>query len=224
MKNISFLRISAFACLITALTTLGVHFISFPADTFEDRLALPHNSFYIAHRWMIILHCVCVIMSMLGIALIKRKGNQGWLIFGFLFYSVFGITEISRMMAVLHYLNPLRLAYANATDEATRQFLHLSIDHFNQVGITLFSIFALAFAMANLAYGLVFISSSDKDKWLGYGFLYWAIIGFIAMANESWHVSLFDQWIEIHNKIFQPVFRFILGVWLWRKSRTHVWI
>lgn len=214
MENQSFLKIAGIACIISAVTTVGIHFVSFPAETFDDRLKLPGNPIYIAHRWMIIVHCLCVIVSMLGIALMKRKEGQGWIALGFLFYTVFGITEISRMMAVLHDLNPMRMAYVQATDEATKNFLRYSIDHFNHVGITLFSIFALAFSIANLSYGIVFVSADDKSKWLGYGLLYWAAVGFIAIANESLHVTFFEHWIEIHNKIFQPLFRLTLGIWI----------
>ena len=219
--NQSFLKTAGIACMITAFTTLGVHFISFPADTFDIRLQLANNPLYLAHRWMIILHCTCVIISMLGIAFLKWKEGPGWMALGFLFYTVFGVTEISRMMAVLHYLNPLREQYLATTDVQIQTLLKHSIDHFNHVGITLFSIFAIAFTIGNLCYGIVFSGASDRSKWIGYAFLFWGFMGILSTANEFFQNPILDRVIDLNAKIFQPTFRLVLGIWIWRQLKFH---
>ena len=65
MNQTSFLRLAAIAAFLTAFTTLGVHFIDFQADTFEERLLFGRNPAYISHKWMIIFHCLLVIVSTL---------------------------------------------------------------------------------------------------------------------------------------------------------------
>ena len=214
-----FITVAGIAALITAITTIGVHYVTFPTETFEDRLQLSQNNLYLAHRWMIILHCTCVIISMLGIALMKVRDNKGFVVLGMLFYSVFGITEIARMFAVLHYLTPLRQQYLAATDPVVQNALRHSIESFNLVGFTLFAIFAFAFMLGNLCYGVVLTASKGKDKWLGFGFLFWALISIAGMTNDFIQQDWIDKVIEINSKTFQPLFRLIIGIWLLRSAR-----
>lgn len=220
MTDRQFIRIAGIAALITGLTTIGVHYISFPGDTFEQRLQLSQNNLYIAHRWMIILHCLCVIISMLGIALLKFKESKGFIVLGFLFYTVFGITEISRMFSVLKYLNPLRVQYLQATDESVKLSLQQTIENFTLVSFTMFAIFALAFAIGNLCYGIVLSGSKDKTRWLGYAFLFWAFMSFLGMSNEFLEQEWIELAIDINSKSFQPLFRFVLGIYLISQSKT----
>ncbi len=218
MADRHFIRVAAIAALITGLTTIGVHFISFPGETFEERLILSRNNLYLAHRWMIILHCLCVIISMLGIAILKVRENRGFVALGFLFYTIFGITEITRMFSVLHYLNPLRIKYMEATDEGVKQILQQSIENFNLAGSALFAVFALAFSIGNLCYGIVFSGSKNNSRWLGIGFLFWAFISFLGITNQFFGQPWIDTVIEINSKTFQPLFRILLGIWLLKMS------
>lgn len=218
MQDKTFLRVAGICALITAITTIGVHYISFPNVTFEERLLLSENNLYIAHRWMIILHCICVVTSMLGLLLIRWTESRGFMVLGFVFYCVFSVTEITRMVAVLKYLLPLRQQYIGATNENVRFVLQQSIEQFNLVGNTLFTIFAIAFMLGNLCYGIVFSKSNTSDRWIGYAFLYWAATSMLGLSNEFFQMDLVGTIIEWNAKLFQPVFRGILGVWLWRKS------
>lgn len=212
-----FLRIAGTAAMLTSLTTIGVHYVTFSADTFDQRLQLIHHSGYIAHRWMIIFHCLFVITSMLGLALIRRKEGGALMTLGFVFYVVFGVTEMTRMFGVLQYLNGLRGQYLEATDEMTRMLLQQSIDQFNLTGNTLFTLFAFAFGIGNLCYGIVFSSGKGISRWIGYAFLYWALTSFLGLANTYFHLGWVDGVHEFNGKVFQPVFRFFLGVWIFRQ-------
>jgi hypothetical protein len=222
MSDTSFIRLAGLAAILTALTTIGVHYVSFPAETFEQRLALAHHTGYIAHRWMIILHCFCVILSMLGIALLFFKNNRGLFSLGFLFYTVFGIAEMTRMFSVLEYLNPLRIQYGTATDETMRILLRQSIDHFSLAGNTLFAVFAFAFMIGNLCYGLALSRSTGSTRWIGYGFLFWACMGLAGLTNDYFQLALIEKATELNAKIFQPLFRFVVGIWILRTAREHV--
>lgn len=213
MHDRQFIRIAGIAALITGLTTIGVHFVEFQGATFEERLQLANNGNYIAHRWMIILHCLCVIISMLGLALL-RKDNRGFVSLGFLGYSVFGIAEIIRMFLVLRYLLPLRLQYLEATDENVKLLLQQNIDQFSLISNALFSVFILMFAIGNLCYGIVYSQDKGFARWLGYGFLYWAFTGFLGMANEFLMQPWIDTVIDLNAKSFQPIFRVAIGVFL----------
>lgn len=212
-----FLIIAGTAAILTALTTIGVHYVTFPADTFEQRLQLIHHTGYIAHRWMIIFHCLFVITSMLGLALIRHRQGGGLMYLGFVFYVVFGVTEMARMFGVLHYLNTLRGQYTGTTDEMTQTLLHQSIDQFTLTGNTLFALFSFAFGIGNLCYGIVFSTGKGVSRWIGYAFVYWALASFLGLVNHCLQWSWVDSIHEFNGKVFQPVFRMILGVWIFRQ-------
>lgn len=214
MQDKPFIRIAGIAALITSLTTVGVHYVEFQGATFEDRLQLASNGYYIAHRWMIILHCLCVIISMLGLALLRIRDNRGFIRLGFLGYSVFGIAEIIRMFLVLRYLLPLRLQYLEASDESLKVMLQQSIDQFSLTGNALFSVFILMFAIGNLCYGVVYSKDKNFARWIGYGFLFWAFTGFLGMSNEFLQQSWIDSFMDINARTFQPLFRVVIGVFL----------
>lgn len=222
MTDIAFTRLAGWAAMVTVLTTIGVHYVSFPAETFEQRLALATNGWYIAHRWMIILHCILVIASMLGIAMITFQQAKGLTILGMAGYMVFGFTEIGRMFSVLEYLNPLRLEYLAATDEAMRTMLKYSLDHFQLTGFALFAVFAFAFTLGNACFGWILKSQTGVAKWIGFGFLYWSGMGVLGMMNEGLHWKAIESWNEFHAKGFQPVFRGIIGWWMLQTGAVHL--
>ena len=100
----SFARFASICCFITVITTIGIHlwFPDPPAD-FEQRVLLFRDKTYLLNRWWIIVHCLLVIISMWGMALLLKPGCPGFAPLGFLFFAVFSIVEISRQMLVLFY-------------------------------------------------------------------------------------------------------------------------
>ncbi len=221
MHELRFLRITAIAALITAFTTIGIHFIEFPSETFDQRLLLPQNQLYIAHKWMIIVHCLMVIISMCGVATLAWQHSKGLAALGFLFFSVFGIAEITRMFSVLAYLNPLREKYLEATDTGIRQLLQMQIDTWSQHGsMVLFLLFISAFALGNLFYGLSLFKTTGLDKWMAWGFLLCALTTSLAFGNSFWDVQSIGHLVEASSKFFQPLIRLAIGIWLWRKAST----
>ncbi len=80
-----FLRFASICALATALTTLAIHLLPelwADADTFEEQLQLQHNSIYVLHSWIIIVHCLLVIVSMFGLGsqVVGRAGSyQVWI-------------------------------------------------------------------------------------------------------------------------------------------------
>lgn len=214
-----FLVCAGIAAIVTALTTLGVHLISFSAVTFEERLLLARDPLYNAQKWMIIVHCLMVIFSMYGVSLIARAWHGPFTALGFLFFTVFGIAEIGRMFSVFGYLNPLRERYLATDDEAVHQILTLQIEAFGGISLTIFLMFITAFALGNLFFGLALRKASGMDRWVAYGFLLWALLTFLAMGNTFWESSALGSIVDACNTVYQPVIRLLIGMWLLRKSR-----
>lgn len=221
MGNNTFLRLTAIAAFISALTTIGVHFIDFPVEGFEERLLLARDTLYIQHKWMIIVHCLMVIISMCGVATLVWHLNKGLAALGMLFFSVFGIAEITRMFSVLAYLNPMREKFLAASDETVRQILQLQIESFSQGTLILFLVFILGFALGNLFYGLALVRARASDKWMGFAFLLLAITTFLSLANSFWEIRSIGQMVEYSGKFFTPLVRLFIGLWLWRKANAE---
>lgn len=219
MGNNTFLRFAAFAAFISALTTLGVHFLDFPAEGFEARLLLARDTGYILHKWMIIVHCLMVIISMCGVGMLLWHLNRGLAALGMLFFSVFGIAEITRMFSVLAYLNPMREKYLATTDEAIRQILQLQIESFSQGTLILFLVFILAFALGNLFYGMIFLNKARQYTWTGIVFLLLAMTTFLSFGNTFWEHEFIGSVVEWCGKLFTPLARVVFGIYLWQKSK-----
>lgn len=209
-----FLYAAGIAAIFTALTTVGIHYIDFPGSTIDQRASLAHHTGYILHRWMIIFHCVGVMVSMTGIFLWRTARHPMLMLTGLVFYIVFGIMEISRMMAVLHFLNPLRESYLHTNDPAEKLMIIQSISQFQLLANTLFAVVIFAFVVGNFCYGLSLIKTTHLSRWIGIGFLFWAFVGAVGILNGYMHIDSIDYCIEIHAKIFQPLFRLCIGIWL----------
>jgi hypothetical protein len=213
-----FLTFAAIAALLTAFTTLGVHFIDFPAPTFEERLLLGRNPWYVGQKWMIVFHCLMVIVSMFGAAWVASRSSPGFAALSALFFSVFGVAEITRMLAVLTWLNPLRERYLLTDDTVLRAALQQQIEIFGGLTGVLFYVFILAFALGNLFMGLALPQDSSPVRWVARGFLLWAALSFLAFGNSFWSVAAFTPLIEANNHFFQPAFRAVIAWWLWKNS------
>ncbi|MGZ5219628.1 MAG: hypothetical protein ACXWC7_06105, partial [Chitinophagaceae bacterium] len=125
-----FIRFASICCFLSVITTLGIHaFFPDPPSSFEERLLLFRNTTYLANRWWVIAHCLLVVASMWGFALLQFKKAPGLTGLGFLFFSVFAIAEITRQMIVLFYMNGLREQYLNATDTGTRDGIKLMLSY-----------------------------------------------------------------------------------------------
>ncbi|MEM8906392.1 MAG: hypothetical protein AAGD05_00985 [Bacteroidota bacterium] len=158
---------------------------------------------------------------MFAFAVIKFRDNRGLVGLGVLFFSVFGITEISRMMAALIYNNGLREKYDLATDEVLREQLMYSLNNWGLISNTLFMVFILAFALGNLCYGLSLMNETGWSKYLGYGLLFWALLTFGALINDQLENPTLGTIIAINNDYFQPLIRLAIGVWLLWKCRKY---
>ena len=221
MTDKAFVRLSAVAALIMVGTTVGVHFVTFPSDTFEQRVMLYQNSAYHLRTGMVVVHCVLAIVSLMGFVVRKRMRAEplGATLTGMIFFTLFGFTEIMRMMFSAWFANGLRERYAQATDEAARLLMRHELDLWSLMGNSFFLVFILCFALGNLFYGLsLFRDSEVLTRWLGYGFLLWSLLTFLAMGNDFWDNAVVGAIAEVNNKYFQPFMRLTIGVWLWRSA------
>jgi len=219
-----FLLVAIVCCLLSVITTLGIHSNLFDLGelSFDERIRLFENSKYIANRFWVIVHCLLVLIAMLGFLLIQFKKSPGFTVLGFVFFAVFSFTEIFRQMFVFFYLNNLRRSYIETNDAAAREIIQLNMDHAGLIGYALFGLFIVAFALGNICYGISLLGSGKIDRILAYLLLLWGFGNLIAFGNEFWNSGSLGQFVEYFSIIYQPIMRALIGVWMIYKFKQII--
>jgi hypothetical protein len=222
MPSARFLRFAAVCAFATALTTLAIHLLPplwASADTFEEQLELRHNPIYLARLWVVIVHCILVVVSMYAVGALRVRRSTALLILGFLGFVVFALAELLRTSLAIFAVNRRwREEYASTTDETKKDALRAAIEAFPGFGSALFFVFAIAFQLALLCYGFALVGGQGMDRLLGGVLLLWVFLSLPGMFDTiagSQGVSRFFEWV---GPYFQPLARGLVGVWLWRES------
>ena len=216
-----FLLVAIVCCLLSVITTLGIHSNLFTLGelSFDERIRLFQNSKYIANRFWVIVHCLFVLISMLGFLLIQFKKSPGFSILGFVFFATFSFTEIFRQMFILFYLNNLRRSYIETNNDAVREMIQINMDHAGLIGYALFGLFIVTFALGNISYGISLFNNIKIDLILAYLILIWGFGNLTAFGNEFWNSKSLGHTIEYFSIIYQPIMRIVVGLWMIHKFK-----
>lgn len=216
-----FTRFAAICCLLSVITTLGIHlyFPDPPAD-FETRVRLFRDPVYLLNRWWVIIHCLLVLVSMWGFALIQFKKSPGFAGLGFFFIAVFAIAEITRQLIVFFYINELREQYLLSADPITTGSIKSQLTYAGLITAPLFGLFILTFGLGNLSYGISLSGGNRFDKTLSLLLVFWGCCTLINFGNSFWESAGLSRVTEIYGYTFQPLMRTLIGIWLWKKSTT----
>lgn len=217
------IRLACIAAFLVVITTVGIHsnLFDFSGLDFRQRAELHADRWYHFSKWWIIIHCLLVIISMWGVALVLGRTKVAFTAPGMLFISVFGITEIFRQLLVLFYLNGLRQNYLEATDERTIEFITQNIQSFGLFAYALFGLFILAFALGNLFFGFALLKEQKLGHWLGILLIVWSVQGLMTLGNEFWNMGWFNEINKWFSLIIQPLIRLCVALWLIRWFRHH---
>lgn len=206
---------AAVAAFITVATNLYIHLTDFPSSTFNERILLFQNKAYIFNRIIIIVHCLLVIISMTGMALLLARASNGFAVFGALSFIIFGITETARMVISLNYVNGLRKKYFHETNTEVKQLLAYSLDNVSFINNLLFNIFIVAFAFGCLWFGIILsYQPVQRDKLFGFCFVLLSAVTFLAFANDFMENSLVSKFVHWSSITLQPLVRLWAGVWI----------
>lgn len=210
----NFMKMAAICCFLSGITTVILHKGFSFGGSFEESLQLYKNSTYHLSKWVIIFHCLFVLIGMSGLYQMKRDNALARL--GFLGFIIFSVTEISRQFIVLIYLNGLREKYLLTNDEAVQQLIRLDMENIGLIGVAMFLVFAFFFGLGNLCYGITVFGKKLIDKLLGSVLIFWSVISFLSVANEFIQNQGIGDFIQIFNFTFQSVVRLFFAYWLWR--------
>lgn len=214
LKNI--IRLAVICAFLSVLTTLLIHsnVFEFGDLDFNQEIQLYDNFKYNFSKWLIIAHCVFVLITMWAVFLIGARRKLAWVGLGFVFYVVFAFTEIFRQFLELFYLNGLRQKYDMAETSLREGLLITQIEGFNYFAYALFGLFMFAIAFGNLFYGLAFFRKNKWDKILSIALLSWGVIGLLALGNEFWELDWLTKPLSYVGLTIQPLIRFTIGYWL----------
>ena len=220
-----FFKFAGVCALLTALTTLAIHFLPelwADADTFEEQLGLRHNPVYMARLWIVIVHCLLVVVSMYAVGVRRLRDTPALVSLGFLGFVVFAFTELLRTSLAIFALNRTwRAGYeSSATDEAGRAALRVVIRAYAGVNEALFFLFFTAFFLGILCYGFSLARARGLGQHVGALFLLWAALSIPALVDTVTGIEATSKHFEWVGPYFQPVARALIGAWLWKTSGT----
>ena len=215
----AFIKVASICAMATALTTIAVHWLPdlwSTSTTFESRVQLRHNAIYTGRLWIVLIHCVLVVISMAAIPCLLNGVARLIAIFGFGCYVVFAFVESLRTSLSIFAVNRAwRAGYETSNDDMRRQAFRDALDTFIGVNEALFFLFFAAFTVGLFCYGFALVLKSGIDQGVGLLFLLWGVLnlpGLVAAIAGNEALSAGFDWV---GRYFQPAARFSLGVWLW---------
>jgi hypothetical protein len=217
-----FVKVASICAILTGLTTIVVHWLPdlwSNATTFESRVQLRHNAIYMGRSWIVLIHCVLVVISMAAIPMLLCGTPRLIAMFGFGSYVLFAFVEMLRTSLSIFAVNRAwRAGYETSADEIQRRAFRSAIDTFGGINDALFFLFFVAFVAGLFCYGIALLSNSGIDQRVGYLFLLWGILnlpGLIDALLGSESLGAYFDWV---GRYFQPIARLSIGLWLWNAT------
>lgn len=220
MFSRNFFRAAGVAAFITGITTLCVHLMPLlyagPAD-FERLVGLHAEPAYILRLWIVVVHVLLVVVSMLGLAAKRLNDSPGLMIIGFLGYLLFTLAELLRTAMGLFAVNRAwRAGYAQATDESVKLGLRTLLEGWPGVSDGFFFLLVLGFLIGNLCFGLSYVRGAGAERYVGIALLLWSALGLNTLSGYFAGLNLVSvpEWV---SWTFQPAVRFFIAWFLWHE-------
>jgi hypothetical protein len=216
----AFIKIASICAMATALTTIAIHWLPdlwSSATSFESRLQLQHNAIYMGRFWIVLIHCVLVVISMAAIPCLLNGGARLIAMFGFGSYLMFAFVESLRTSLSIFAVNRAwRSGYETSSDELRRQTFRDALDAFAGINDTLFFLFFAAFTVGLFCYGLALLLRNGIDQGVGLLFLLWGVLNLPDLVGAIAGNEALGKGFDWVGRYFQPAVRLLLGLWLWK--------
>ena len=217
-----FVRLASICALLTVATTLAVHWLPelwSDVKTFEQRVQLRHNALYMARLWVVLVHCVLVVVSMAPVPLLLRGTSRLVAIFGLGSYVMFSFVEMLRTSFAIFTMNRAwRAGYEQTTDENLRAAFRTSLETFAGINDALFFLFIVAFIAGLFCYGFALLPGEGIDRRIAWLFLLWGLVslpGVVGTITGQPALGAPFAWVGFY---FVPLARLLVGLWLWSVS------
>lgn len=224
MFGVKFYQTAAVCSVLSALTTLLLIFLPYffaSADAFEARMARVHDPAYMVRSWVYFVHPFLVLMVALAVALRIRNFRPGLAVVGLLAFILWGFTEAAQQGMTLFAFDKWRVAFASA-DDATRSQIRTLTMMYDGLWDGMYFLLLVAFAIANLCFGLVFLRLDGLGRVVGIFFVAASGLTLSLIWRELGWGSVPEPLASWSYPAIQPLGRTLIGVWLWRMADESI--
>ena len=226
MKNAKLLKLSAVCGVLGAVTTLVLVLIPVPeAATFDEKVLLYKNPQYMSKLWIFFFHPQLNLIALLGVVALLYKSRPELVFPGFLFVSIWAITEAAQQAFSIDAINLYwRSGYVKETSEIIRSAYHNNLIGAEAIRDSMYFLLLYAYGIGSTLIGLALIKETIIARISGYGFLFFGALSLTAFADYYGGLVFVDPAVNFSFNwiypIVQPLSRCLLGVWLWKSSST----
>jgi hypothetical protein len=218
-----FVRFAAVCALLTAVTTVCIHLLPglwAGVTTFEQRVALRDDPIYMGRFWIVIVHCVLVVISMCAVGLCTVGRSPMLSGFGFLGFLVFAGAELTRTSLAIFALNRTwRAQYAAEQNEAVLQMLRTVMTAFDGVNATFFFVFSFGFTAGLWCYAAALLAGERRQRRLGAVLTAWGVFSSATLVETALGTAMLSGYLAWVGPGFQPAARAYIGLWLWSAGK-----
>jgi hypothetical protein len=218
----SYLRFAALCALALAVTTFLLWLLpqlAPAAQTFEERLALASNPYYIGRLWVSIAHMFLGLAAMLGVYFLVKARSPGFALLGAAMFFMWSLVEVVSMAINLFGVNATWRAGYAAADAATQAAYRTLITGWAGAWDGLYFILGTAYLFGSLIFGALAIQGRGIERVAGVFLFAGAVLSLaFLLAGYIDGLSVVEKAAGFAYPVIQPLGRAILGVWLWRAA------
>ncbi len=215
----AFYRAAAIASFITVLTTLLLIVLPdlyAPGEGFEARMRRVADLPYILRSWAYLVHPFLAFAAALGVGLRLRR--QAHLVLpGLLGFALWAATEAGQQMMTLFLFDPWRRAWL-AGDQAVRATMEVRTAVYDGLWNASYNLLLVGILIGCAFYGAAMLRHRGLTRIVGGFYVAAALLTLSFMITEYGGPALpalLDRWLY---PAFQPLARFLIGLWLWRNA------
>jgi hypothetical protein len=223
----NFFRAVGISSVLSALTTLGLIFLprayTAPAGLVEED-ALRLNGFYRVRSLVYYVHPFLVLTAAWGVVARKFRESAGSVTTGLLFFGFWRFAEALQQALSLVALNlNWREGYARANDPATRETFRTHRMGLEAVWDSLYLLLT-GFAVAHILYGIATWSGSGLERVVSCGFFLGAALTLLILSANFGGPAVPSGLTAWLYPVIQPLFRELLGTWLWPQKMAKPYL
>lgn len=216
----NFLKITAIAAILSGITTFLLWLLPklYTASGFEETSLLYQNGYYLSRLWVNFIHIPLALASYYGLAACKFERNKLLSVFGFAWFSFWGLIEMIGISIIIFAVNfTWRKQYAVA-DTAQRSVLKSQIQGFYAIWDAMFFVLLISFLVGSICYAAMTWRSRGLEKLLNYLIILSVPLTILIVFGEYVHIEWANAIVNYTYPLLQPVSRILMGLVIWKYS------
>jgi hypothetical protein len=220
-RALAFAAACAFLSAVTTFLLWLLPRLYAAPDTFEQSIELHANPFYLARLWVNFIHIFLALVAYGAAAWLLRARSTALAGFGFLWFCLWGFTELLGVTMNIFAVNATwRSQFAAATPEV-QEVLRTNLLGFAALWDAMFFLLLVAFLLGCLCYGFAAARAKGVERLVGILFLLAVPLTAAIMLGGYTSIAALDPIAEGVYPVLQPISRGLLGYWLWSSRRVE---